>query len=90
MWLRKSTGGTAIGPHEWPEDGSVTEVPDQLGRELLAIPEGGFEKVDEPEPVTEITEPGPSAEITEAGEPDAGKPPRKGRAAKAEDTGTPA
>ena len=89
MWLRKSTGGTSIGRWEWPEDGSVTEVDDEFGRELLAIPEGGFEKVGEPE-LSEITEPGPSAEITEGGEPDAGKPARKGRTAKAEGTGTPA
>jgi hypothetical protein len=48
MWLRKDTGGTAIGPYEWPEDGSVTEVGEEFGRSLLAIPEGGFEKVSEP------------------------------------------
>jgi hypothetical protein len=75
MWLKKLTGGTAIGAYEWPEDGSVTEVPEQLGRELLAIPESGFEKVDGPEPVKEITEPGPTAEITEGdGGAETGKP----------------
>jgi len=61
MWLRKETGGTAIDGYEWPEDGSVTEVPDELGRSLLAIPEGGFEKVDGPDADPEITE-GPEAE----------------------------
>lgn len=61
MWLRKETGGTSIGPHEWPEDGSVTEVPDELGRSLMAIPDCGFEKVDGPAP-----EPDP-AEVPETG-----------------------
>jgi hypothetical protein len=49
MQLKKEKGGSAIrwegADYEWPHDGSVTEVPDQLGRELLAIPEGGFERV---------------------------------------------
>jgi hypothetical protein len=49
MWLRKEQGGTSIGPHDWPEDGSVTEVPDHFGRTLLAIPGGGFTEVAEPE-----------------------------------------
>jgi hypothetical protein len=47
MRLKKATGGTSIGPHHWPHDGSVTEVPDEFGRELLRIPEGGFERVGE-------------------------------------------
>ncbi len=58
MWLRKARGGTQIGPYEWPADGSVTEVDDEFGRTLLAIPEGGFEKVDGPDPAPEITEAG--------------------------------
>jgi hypothetical protein len=45
MHLRKETGGSSIGGYEWPHDGSVTEVPDEFGRELLAIPDGGFERV---------------------------------------------
>jgi hypothetical protein len=49
MRLKKATGGTSIGPHHWPHDGAVTEVPDELGRELLAIPDGGFERVGEDE-----------------------------------------
>jgi hypothetical protein len=49
MRLKKATGGTSIGPHHWPHDGSVTEVPDSLGRELLAIPESGFERVGDEE-----------------------------------------
>jgi hypothetical protein len=48
MWLKKEKGGSAIRwegtDYEWREDGSVTEVPDQLGRELLAIPESGYER----------------------------------------------
>ena len=48
MWLRKFQGGTAIGPYSWPEDGSVCEVPDQLGMELIGL--GGYEKADAPEP----------------------------------------
>jgi hypothetical protein len=50
MWLRKEQGGSSIGPHEWPEDGSVTEVPDHFGRTLLAIPDGGFTEVPAPDP----------------------------------------
>jgi hypothetical protein len=59
MRLKKATGGTSIGPHHWPHDGSVTEVPDELGRELLAIPEGGFERAGEDE------EDGKNPEFTE-------------------------
>ncbi len=70
MWLKKDKGGSGIlwegAEYEWPEAASVTEVPDRLGRELLAIPEGGFEKVDEPVPGKEITEGG------EGAKPDAG------------------
>jgi hypothetical protein len=59
MRLRKHQGGTSIGPHSWENDGDVTEVPDELGRELLRIPDSGFEQVgedDEPEENAEFTE----------------------------------
>ena len=48
MFLRKHEGGTGIGPYSWPEDGSVCEVPDDLGRDLLRL--GGYEETGEPEP----------------------------------------
>lgn len=48
MFLKKLQGGTSIGPYSWPEDGSVCEVPDQMGSELLAL--GGYEKADAPKP----------------------------------------
>jgi hypothetical protein len=48
MHLKKLRGGTQIGSYSWPEDGSVCEVPDQLGQELLAL--GGYEKAAVPAP----------------------------------------
>lgn len=53
MWLRKDKGGTSIGPYRWPGDGSVTEVPDHLAADLLAIPDGGYSKAAAPEPKAE-------------------------------------
>jgi hypothetical protein len=50
VWLKKEKGGTSIGPHHWPEDGSVAEVPDGLAADLLAIPDGGFSMADPPKP----------------------------------------
>ena len=55
-WLRKAQGGASIGPHHWPHDGAVAEVPDDLAGELLAIPDGGYTKTDGPDP-----EPKPAA-----------------------------
>ena len=48
MWLRKLqvTGVSAVGPYEWKHDAPVTEVPDDLGRELLNL--GGYDEVDPP------------------------------------------
>lgn len=97
MWVRKESGGTTVTfrhvQYEWPEDGSVLEVPDEFGAILLGIRGGGFSEAPAPEPEA-VTEPGPSAEITEpgpvAGITEDGKPVRKGRGAKAEGTGTPA
>ena len=84
MWLRKTQGGTTIGPYTWPADGSVTEVGDEFGRTLLAIPEGGFEKVDGPGPDAEFSESPdgpPSGQVTEGGEsPEDAKAPRRSRA----------
>jgi hypothetical protein len=123
MHVRKASGGTTMTfrrvPYEWPEDGSVIEVPPEFGAELLAIRGGGFSEA--PEPKAEVTEPGPVATVTEGegpqepgegdatgpdgdggddsegddggegdAKPEPGKPARKGRAAKAEGTGTPA
>jgi hypothetical protein len=97
MWLRKTSGGTTLTfrrvQYEWPEDGSVIEVPPEFGAELLGIRGGGYseapapepEAVTEPGPTGDITEPGPVADVTEDG-----KPARKGRAAKAEGSDTPA
>jgi hypothetical protein len=91
MHVRKQSGGTTIThrrvQYEWPEDGSVIEVPDEFGADLLSIRGGGFseapapepEAVTEPGPDGEITEPGPVSDITEDG-PEAGtaKPGRRG------------
>jgi hypothetical protein len=81
VYVRKESGGTTIThrrvQYEWPEDGSVIEVPDEFGADLLSIRGGGFseapapepEAVTEPGPDGEITEPGPVADITEDGGP---------------------
>ena len=55
MWLSKKTGGSSIRWHDgieyhWPEDGSVIEVPDELGRDLLAIDSGEHSRVQPPKP----------------------------------------
>ena len=41
MHLRKAFKGSA-GGHTWAHDGAVVEVPEALGMELLAIPDGGY------------------------------------------------
>lgn len=48
MWVKKAQGGSGVGPYEWPEDGSVCEVPDPLGTALIAITGGGYTQVDGP------------------------------------------
>lgn len=48
VWLRKEKGGTSIGPHDWPEDGSACEVPKGLAADLLRIPDGGFSVTEPP------------------------------------------
>lgn len=65
MWLRrhKASPGSAVGPYGWDHDGAVTEVPDELGGDLLAL--GGYSvaeppkapepvKAPEPEPVKAV------------------------------------
>lgn len=57
MWLRKDKGGSGVGEWHWPADGSVVEVRDEgLAVALLGIPDGGYTKVDGPDP-----EPKPAA-----------------------------
>jgi len=47
-WLKKEQGGSAVGEYAWDKDGDVTEVPDGLAAELLAIPDGGYSRAEEP------------------------------------------
>jgi hypothetical protein len=49
-WLRKERGESGIGPHWWPADGSVIEVPDHLAADLLAIDPGEYSKAEAPKP----------------------------------------
>ena len=42
MLLRRKHGGTGVGPYSWPEDDSVCEVPDVLGRDLLGLDPGEY------------------------------------------------
>jgi hypothetical protein len=37
--IRKERGGSGIGPHWWPEDDPVCDVPEELARVLLGRPE---------------------------------------------------
>jgi len=80
VWLRKERGGSGVGPYWWPEDGTVTEVADEgLAAELLAIPDGGYTKVDGPDP-----EPKPAAKpaAAKAAAPAAATPPKTPAAGK--------
>jgi hypothetical protein len=74
MWLRKEKGGTAIGPHEWPEDGAACDVPDDLARSLLRIPDGGYSVTDPPRPRRGRRDSGDSAGDEPEGPPEGGKP----------------
>ena len=50
-WLRKDKGGSGVGEWWWPEDGAVVEVADErIAADLLAIPDGGYSKAEEPKP----------------------------------------
>lgn len=96
MWVRKESGGTTLTHrntrYEWPEDGSVTDVPPEFAAELLGIRGGGFSEAPEPEPTGEFSEvdPGGGDPDTDAGQgdddapaPDGGekpaRPPRRPR-----------
>ncbi|WP_438489577.1 hypothetical protein [Streptomyces sp. S186] len=50
MWLRKTKllPGGAPGGYEWNSDQDVVEVPDDLGAELVAVPDAGFVEVARP------------------------------------------
>ena len=54
MLLAKESGGTTIHHdgkrYAWKADGAVTEVPDDLGRSLLAIHGGGYSEAAAPAP----------------------------------------
>jgi hypothetical protein len=71
VWLKKHRGGSSIGPHQWPEDGSVCEVPDDLGRSILAIPEHDYELVEAPKPAPKAAP--KAAEAAKAAPPAAAK-----------------
>ena len=97
MRVRKESGGTTVTwgniAYEWPEDGSVTDVPAEFGAELLSIRGGGYTEILAPEVITEpaaaaeITEPGPAADITEGSpEQETAKPDRGGKRAKSDST----
>lgn len=64
MLLHKETGGCSIAwrgkNYKWKTDGAAIQVPDELGRELLAIAGGGFS-----EPVPE-----PAAPVPDGGDGD--------------------
>jgi hypothetical protein len=77
--LRKArAGGTSLG-YDWPEDGAVVEVPDDVAVALLGIKDGGFSVAPEqpaptpdpdppvdPDPPAPVIEPDPQdGEITE-------------------------
>jgi len=83
MWLRKEQGGTELTfrkeVYAWPEDGSVTEVPPELGADLLSIRGAGYSVAEAPEP-----EPEPAAKAEGGdGEPGRGPVAADGEAAEA-------
>lgn len=47
--VRKRRAGSSSHGHQWPDDGAVVDVPEVDARELVAIPDGGFDVV-EPDP----------------------------------------
>ena len=53
MRLRKKHGGCSVAGVEWPEDGAVAEVPDELGAELLALAPDEYEHLLDDTPAEE-------------------------------------
>lgn len=55
MWLRKDQGGCEItyrgAVYAWGQDGDVTDVPHELGVDLVQI--GGYQVAESPEPESE-------------------------------------
>lgn len=71
MFVRKNLPGGASGGYTWDKPGAVLEIPDWLGEELLAIPNGGFTEVfPEPDPEPEPEETAPDQDSDEAQEGD--------------------
>ena len=86
MRIRKESGGTTIthrnARYEWPEDGSVTDVPPDLAADLLGIRGGGYSEAPEPEPEGEFSEVDPGDGDGDPGDDGEEKPekaPRKPR-----------
>lgn len=79
--LRKARAGSCNLGYTWPSDGSVVQVTPEHAAALLAIPDGDFSEVEEPEaaeePQVAIEEPAPEARISES------PPPRRAPAKKA-------
>lgn len=76
MWLKKIQGGSGVGEWWWPEDGSVIEVTDNtVALALLAIPDGGYSKADEPKPAAKApaAKAAPPAAAAKGGAASAGK-----------------
>lgn len=57
--LKKARAGSDSRGNVWPEDGAVIEVDYDHALTLLAIPDGGFSVVDNPEPETPKADPEP-------------------------------
>lgn len=82
--LKKTRAGSDSWGHEWPGDGAVVEVEYDQAMALLAIPDGGFSVVDNPEPEPESSSENTPEETEEVSEvapepdPDAKPAPRRG------------
>ena len=59
--VRKARAGSDSHGNLWAKDGAVVEVPGEVAAALLAIPDGGFSLVTEPEPEP-VEEPAPEPE----------------------------
>ena len=73
MWIRKArgSGGTTLTHrntrYEWPEDGSVTDVPPEFAADLLSIRGGGYSEAPAPDPEGEFSEVDPGGGDPEPG-----------------------